>query len=309
MRKTVVSHPERCLACLTCVVECSLAHTPPDIDSLSKLLVTETPPQSRIFVVSHNGQSVPVQCFHCEDSHCMEVCPSEAIHRNPMSGLVVVDSEKCSRCRQCLLVCPFGLIDTSRCTTGVVKCDGCTDRWDFESEPACVASCPTKAITFEDGSAWDTIRAHELQRPESAGQIPITQRLTREEFVALVGARSLPAFLENAVTTFVINVDRCKACGKCLKTCPVDGISGERKVPHVINEELCIRCGQCDENCPFDSVDRIIDAEMELILCDTCGIPFTTLAEFELASSRVVENAANTSCPLCLRAQNRSEAL
>ncbi|MHC4951379.1 MAG: 4Fe-4S binding protein, partial [Planctomycetota bacterium] len=57
------------------------------------------------------------------------------------------------------------------------------------------------------------------------------------------------------LTSFVIDSDRCVACGKCMKSCPVEAITGERKVPHVIDQEKCVYCGACREVCPFDAVD------------------------------------------------------
>ena len=36
----------------------------------------------------------------------------------------------------------------------------------------------------------------------------------------------------------------------CLKSCPVDAISGERKKIHVIDQNLCIQCGACLDVCP-----------------------------------------------------------
>lgn len=301
MTKTIVSHPERCLGCHTCVIECSMAHT--TARTLAEALRAKKPPESGIFVESMGDACVPIQCFHCQEAPCLEVCASDALHRESEGSPVVLDTKLCSGCRQCLLVCPYGLIDTSRYETAVVKCDLCVERGDMGLEPACVASCPTGAIGFEDIADCESAVTIQDVGPTTAVQSPTTQKLNHDEFIALTKAQTLPAFLKNAVTTFVIDVDRCKACGKCLKTCPVDGIAGEKKVPHVINEEMCIRCGQCEENCPFDSVDRILDAEMELVLCDACGIPFTTVAEFELAKSKVPDAAIDVICPLCRRAR------
>jgi Na+-translocating ferredoxin:NAD+ oxidoreductase RNF subunit RnfB len=44
--------------------------------------------------------------------------------------------------------------------------------------------------------------------------------------------------------------EKCVGCLLCLKNCPVDAISGERKKVHVIDQELCIKCGACLDVCP-----------------------------------------------------------
>ncbi len=45
MTKTIVSHPERCLGCMTCVVECSMSHT--TAQTLAEALQRKKPPESR----------------------------------------------------------------------------------------------------------------------------------------------------------------------------------------------------------------------------------------------------------------------
>jgi Fe-S-cluster-containing hydrogenase component 2 len=42
----------------------------------------------------------------------------------------------------------------------------------------------------------------------------------------------------------------------CLRGCPVNAITGEKKQPHKINGETCIKCGVCYESCKFDAIIR-----------------------------------------------------
>ena len=302
MTKTIVTNPERCLGCKTCVIECSMAHT--TAGTIAKALSKKKPPESRIFVESFGGVGVPVQCFHCEDAPCVLVCPTHAIHRDAEGGPVLMDNKLCCGCRQCLLVCPYGLIDTSQHEPAVLKCDQCAERAEAGQEPACVASCPTDALRFEDVIEPEPAVRLRVVDDTTLEAKPRTVRMPRDEFVILANKQELPAFLKNAVTTFFIDQEQCNACGRCRKTCPVNGITGEKKVPHVIDQQQCIRCGQCDANCRFDSVDRIVDAEMELVLCNVCSVPFTTVAELEVARSKLGEDATlNAICPLCRRSQ------
>jgi len=271
--------------------------------TLAKALKKKKPPESRIFVESFGDRGVPVQCLHCDEAPCVVVCPTDAIRRDAEGGPVLMESKLCSGCRQCLLVCPYGLIDTSRHEPAVLKCDQCVERVEAGQEPACVASCPTDALTFED--VVEPVPPHVSVAAASTVEVKAkTVKMRDEEFVILTNKQELPAFLENAVTTFVIDQEKCNACGRCRKTCPVDGISGEKKVPHSIDQEQCIRCGKCDANCAFNSVDRTIDAEMELVLCDVCSVPYTTVAELELARSKLAGDATpDAICPLCRRSQ------
>ncbi len=52
----------------------------------------------------------------------------------------------------------------------------------------------------------------------------------------------------------VINADKCKGCGKCRKTCPMEAISGSPKQVHTIDPEKCVNCGACVSSCPFGAI-------------------------------------------------------
>ncbi len=82
-----------------------------------------------------------------------------------------------------------------------------------------------------------------------------TLRYFRDEYVAHVKDRKCPAGVCRALTTFVIDSAKCKACGRCLDACPTEAISGgKQKVPAEIIAQKCITCGACREVCPFDAV-------------------------------------------------------
>jgi len=74
------------------------------------------------------------------------------------------------------------------------------------------------------------------------------------EYEAHVGDGKCGAGICKALTTFVIDEEKCTGCGLCLKGCPTEGITGERKTPHVIDQEKCIRCGSCRDICNQDAV-------------------------------------------------------
>jgi NADH-quinone oxidoreductase subunit F len=82
-----------------------------------------------------------------------------------------------------------------------------------------------------------------------------TLKYFRSEYDAHVNGKTCPAGVCPALTTFGVNAEACKACGKCVAACPVEAISdGAKKVPARIDEAKCIRCGVCRTVCPFDAV-------------------------------------------------------
>lgn len=46
----------------------------------------------------------------------------------------------------------------------------------------------------------------------------------------------------------------CNGCTLCVRICPVDGITGEKKQMHRIDPKACIRCGACYEICNYDAI-------------------------------------------------------
>ena len=49
-------------------------------------------------------------CKHCVQAGCLEVCPTGAIIRTEFDT-VVIQSDVCNGCRDCIAACPFGVID------------------------------------------------------------------------------------------------------------------------------------------------------------------------------------------------------
>jgi len=74
-----------------------------------------------------------------------------------------------------------------------------------------------------------------------------------DEYVAHVNGHC-PTKECKALLSYTIDAEKCIGCTACVKKCPVDCISGERKEPHVIDEAVCIKCGACYDVCPVDAV-------------------------------------------------------
>jgi formate dehydrogenase iron-sulfur subunit len=77
----------------------------------------------------------------------MEVCPTGAIIRTEFDS-VVIQSDACNGCRDCIGACPFGVIGINPVSNTAQKCTLCYDRLQAGMEPACSKACPTDSIKF-----------------------------------------------------------------------------------------------------------------------------------------------------------------
>ncbi len=105
-------------------------------------------------------------CKHCVQAGCLEVCPTGAIIRTEFDT-VVIQSNTCNGCRDCIAACPFGVIDINPVSNTAQKCTLCYDRLQSGLEPACSKACPTDSIQFGTIS--------ELRAGRSSGSINCTR--------------------------------------------------------------------------------------------------------------------------------------
>lgn len=100
--------------------------------------------------VNFFGYYISVACMHCEKPICVEVCPSGAMHKRAEDGLVVVDQSKCLGCRLCEQACPYAAPQFNEDLGVMSKCDMCEDLLAQGLNPACVDSCPQRALAVGD---------------------------------------------------------------------------------------------------------------------------------------------------------------
>ena len=123
-------------------------------------------------------------------------------------------------------------------------------------------------ITKGEGEAGDVERLEELAEilegtalcalgKTAANPVLSTIKYFRHEYDEHIVDRHCPAKECRGLFRYEIDADACKACGICLKNCPADAITGEKKVPHVIDQDKCTLCGTCWEKCPFTAVVKV----------------------------------------------------
>jgi carbon-monoxide dehydrogenase iron sulfur subunit len=144
--KEVFIDVERCMGCKSCEIACAVGH------SISKdlfgALLEKPVPRKRIHVEKALQFSYPARCMHCSDAACITACPSGAMHRDADTGGVALNEDRCMGCWMCAMVCSFGAISAAPDKKTVLKCDLCKSRLAEGKPPACVESCPTKALLF-----------------------------------------------------------------------------------------------------------------------------------------------------------------
>jgi len=111
-------------------------------------------------------------CMHCADPVCMIGCPTGAIHRSELGGMVVINDDTCIGCATCANSCPYGNIrmveirdldgtmliepESQRPIMKATKCDLCATN---PGGPACVRACPHDAlrrVDFHDGHIFES---------------------------------------------------------------------------------------------------------------------------------------------------------
>ena len=161
----------RCIGCNTCAVACKVSNNLPK-DVWWNVVHTEGRDFADTSKGPYGGEMqlswLPVNCMHCENAVCEEVCPTGATVKRD-DGIVTVDEETCIGCKSCMEACPYDvrrLIENepeyylelpigdpaakSHKGGTVEKCDFCAGRIDRGEKPACMELCPGRARYWGD---------------------------------------------------------------------------------------------------------------------------------------------------------------
>lgn len=161
----------RCIGCNTCAVACKVSDNLPK-DVWWNVVHAEGRDFADTSKGTYGGEMqlswLPVNCMHCENAVCEEVCPTGATVKRD-DGIVTVDEETCIGCKSCMEACPYDvrrLIENepeyylelpigdpaakSHKGGTVEKCDFCAGRIDRGEKPACMELCPGRARYWGD---------------------------------------------------------------------------------------------------------------------------------------------------------------
>lgn len=133
----------RCLGCKTCEIRCAVERGSVS-KNLTEAVNEAVTPSPRVYVGWNNELPVPIQCRHCEDAPCLEICSTGAMQRDAETGCTYVNEQKCIACWMCVMTCPYGVINPNAQRKLADKCDQCYQM----PKPHCVESCPTGALSL-----------------------------------------------------------------------------------------------------------------------------------------------------------------
>ena len=165
-------------------------------------------------------------------------------------GLVVMDEDTCmvevarffmnftqnESCGKCV-PCREGTRRMLEILTRIVNNEGSLEDLDLLETLACTIS--ETALCGLGQSACKPVQS--------------TLKYFRNEYLAHVVDKHCP-HCNGRKKELQIDPELCKGCGKCMKQCPMDAISGQIRMPHVIDTEKCIKCGACWGCCPFGAI-------------------------------------------------------
>ena len=109
---------------------------------------------------------------------------------------------------------------------------------------------------------WVTAEASLCQLGGTApNPVLSTIRYFQNEYEEHIINKRCPAKVCRALLRYRILSDVCKRCGKCVKVCPSEAITGKKKTkkevgePFSIDTGKCIKCGMCFEACKFEAIE------------------------------------------------------
>ena len=140
MAQFISVNPTGCTGCRECEMICSLYHFAESNPELSAVRVARN---------EGNGlaEPMPMVCRQCDDPACMDACISGAIYKDKNSGLVKLDFDVCTGCRECISACPTKSIFFNFDKEKAVLCDLCG------GDPQCIFMCHGKCLKLSEAAS------------------------------------------------------------------------------------------------------------------------------------------------------------
>ena len=141
-RYGMLINTKKCVGCYACRMACQMINKLEPEEAFISYKEIEQGTYPSVY-----AETVPVQCMHCENAPCQQVCPTHATYTTE-SGVVLVDEEKCIGCGTCAIVCPYNAPKVDEEKKKAVRCNGCAERVAAGEKPVCVEACPARALDF-----------------------------------------------------------------------------------------------------------------------------------------------------------------
>ena len=135
-QKTFFIRSEFCSGCGICQLACSLVKEKEVNPAMSRVVI-----ERQVL----DGLMVPHICVNCKKPACIDACKRKAITKDPETGWVTIDRDRCNNCALCVGACPYNAIVVAP-DKRVLLCDVCG------GSPKCAEMCPTGALQFADRS-------------------------------------------------------------------------------------------------------------------------------------------------------------
>ena len=145
MEYALIVNTKDCVGCNACEVACKQEHNLP----VGPRWIRVYPDSPREIEGKLQLRYIVTHCMHCSRPSCKDACSMEAITKRE-DGIVLIDEELCTGCKECIEACPLGVMQFDEEKEVAQKCDLCVARLDRGLPPACVAACPNHCIYFGD---------------------------------------------------------------------------------------------------------------------------------------------------------------